>query len=311
MTEFYPAIEGVIPFHGYETWYRVVGDRDEPGKLPLLALHGGPGGGHGYLEPLEAMAGTGRRVVFYDQLGCGRSTHPHDPSLWTVGLFLEEVGVVRTALGLDRIHLLGQSWGGMLAMEYVLTKPLGLASLIIANSPASMPQWVSEANRLREALPPDVQETLLRHEAAGTTSDPEYEEAMLVYYRRHVCRLDPWPDFLVRNFEQLMQDPEVYNTMNGPSEFHVTGTLRDWDITSRLGEITLPTLITSGEYDEATPAIGETVHRGIVGSEWVLLEGCSHMAHVEEPEKYLRVLDGFLSRVEGGVQASRHRSSPS
>ena len=151
----FPFTEGSVAFRGYNVWYRIVGEREEPGKLPLLCLHGGPGVPHDYLEPLEAMAATGRRVIFYDQLGCGNSDHPHDPSSWTVDLFVEEVGVVRRALGLERLHLLGQSWGGMLAMQYALTQPAGLVSLIVASSPASMRQWVAEANRLRMELPPE------------------------------------------------------------------------------------------------------------------------------------------------------------
>ena len=278
-----------------------MGEREAPGKLPLLCLHGGPGTPHDYLEPLEEMAGTGRRVIFYDQLGCGNSDHPHDPSLWTVDLFVEELGVVREAVGLDRVHLFGNSWGGMLAMEYALTRPRGLASLVLESSPASIGQWIDEANRLRGELPPKVQETLLKHEQAGTTDDPAYEEAMMVFYRRHLCRLDPWPDYVNRTFTKLEENPEVYHTMNGPSEFHVVGTLRDWDIVDRLAEIRLPTLVTSGRYDEATPAIAEAVHRGIPGSEWVLFKHSSHMAHAEEPERYQRVLDQFLSRVESKV----------
>jgi proline-specific peptidase len=293
-----PASEGFVSFKGYKVWYRIVGGGEAPGKLPLLCLHGGPGVPHDYLEPLEGMAATGRRVIFYDQLGCGSSDQPHDPSMWTVGLFVEEVGVVRRALGLERVHLLGQSWGGMLAMEYALTQPAGLASLVVSDSPASMPQWVSEANRLRADLPSDVQQTLLKHEAAGTEASPEYQEAMMVFYRRHVCRLDPYPACLNRAFDKLAQNPEVYHTMNGPSEFHVIGTLKEWNIVGRLGEIRVPTLVIGGRYDEATPAITETVHRGIPGSEWVIFENSAHLPHVEETERYLQVLDRFLARVE-------------
>lgn len=292
------STEGTIPFRGYNTWYRIVGEQETAGKLPLVCLHGGPGVPHDYLEPLEQMAATGRRTIFYDQLGCGNSDHPHNPALWTVELFVEEVGAIRRALGLDRVHLLGQSWGGMLAMEYALTQPAGLASLIVADSPASMVQWVSEANRLRADLPPHVQQTLLKHEAVGTTDSVEYQEAVMVYYKRHLCRRDPWPDYLNRALEKLAQDSEVYHTMNGPSEFFVTGSLKDWDITSRLGEIRVPTLILSGRYDEATPAIAETVHRGIPGSEWVLFEESAHLPHIEETERYMQVLDKFLSQVE-------------
>jgi len=290
--------EGFVSFRGYQVWYRVVGDDEAPGKLPLLCLHGGPGAPHDYLEPLETLAATGRRVIFYDQLGAGNSDHPHNRSLWTVPLFVEELGVVRQALGLERVHLLGQSWGGMLGMEYALTQPAGLASLIVADSPASMPQWVAEANRLRAELPSAVQATLLEHEAAGTTDAPAYQEAMLEFYRRHVCRLDPWPDCLNRTFEKLSQDPEVYNTMNGPSEFHVIGVIKDWDIVNRLGEIRVPTLVISGRYDEATPLIAETVHRGIPRSEWVVFENSSHTPHLEETERYLDVVTRFLDRHE-------------
>jgi L-proline amide hydrolase len=295
----FPTTEGFIPFRGYRTWYRIVGNEEEPGKLPLLVLHGGPGASYDYLEPLEAMANTGRRVIFYDQLGGGNSDHPHNPSMWTVELFVEELGAVRNALALDHLHILGQSWGGMLGMEYALTQPNGLASLTVADSPASMVQWVSEANRLRAQLPAEAQQTLLYHEQNGTTDSREYQDAEQVFYLRHVCRLDPWPDYVTRAFDKLAQYPEVYTTMNGPSEFHVIGTLKSWDITDRLHEIKVPTLLLSGRYDEATPIIVETIHRGITGSEWIIFENSSHMPHVEETDLYLQVLDRFFKQVEG------------
>jgi len=298
MTALVPVQEGFIPFRGYRTWHRMVGTPESSGKLPVICLHGGPGSNHDYLEPLEALASSGRRVVFYDQLGSGNSDQPHDPALWTVGLFVEEVGAVRQGLGLERAHILGQSWGGMLAMEYALTQPSGLASIVVADSPASMVQWVAEANRLRADLPDDVQATLLAHEAAGTTDSAEYQAAIKVFYRRHLCRLDPWPECLTRSFEKMMRNPEVYYTMNGPSEFHVIGTIKDWDITDRLGEIRVPTLVLGGRYDEATPVITETVHRGIPGSEWVIFEHSSHLPHLEEPERFLQVVCDFFDRVE-------------
>jgi proline-specific peptidase len=290
--------EGYVSFRDYRVWYRIVGDHEEPGKLPLLVLHGGPGAAHDYLEPVETLAATGRRVIFYDQIGCGRSDQPHNPDLWTVDLFVEELGVMRQALGLEHTHILGQSWGGMLAMQYALTQPQGVASLVIANSPASIPQWVAEANRLRADLPPEVQQTLLHHEAAGTTDDPAYQEAVQVFYARHLCRIDPFPDCVVRSFAQMDRNPEVYHTMNGPSEFHCIGKFKDWDIIDRLPEIDIPTLVLSGRYDEATPLIAETVHKGIVGSEWVLFENSSHMPHIEETEVYMQVVADFLSRIE-------------
>jgi len=302
MDRTFPTRQGFVSFRGYNVWYCIVGEREEPGKLPLLCLHGGPGAPHDYLEPLGAVAATGRRVVLYDQLGCGNSDHPHDSKLWAVELFVEEVGLVRRALRLERLHLLGQSWGGMLAMEYALTQPQGLASLILADTAADAQQWAAETNRLRSELPSDVQQTLLKHEEAGTTDDPAYEEATLVFYRRHLCRLDPWPDCLNRTHQKLRQNPEVYLTMWGPSEFHVTGSLRDWSVVDRLGEIRDPTLLLSGRYDEATPDIVDTIHHGIHGSEWVIFENSSHMPHLEESQRYIQVLANFLKRVEASVK---------
>jgi L-proline amide hydrolase len=291
--------EGTIPFKGYHTWYRIVGEKEEPGKLPLLALHGGPGACHDYLESLDGIADSGRRVIYYDQLGCGNShIDQSKPDMWTIPLYVEEVDVVRKALGLERIHLFGSSWGGMLEMEYMFTQPKGIASLTIASSPASMIQWVSEANRLREQLPPEVQAALLKHEAAGTTDSKEYTDAMQVFYDRHVCRVVPNPEYVQRSFAKLGQWPEVYNTMNGPSEFHVIGTIKNWDVRARLPEIHAPTLITSGEFDECTPLIAETVHKGIPGSKWVMLDGCSHCAHAEDPARYNQLLTEFISQHE-------------
>ena len=296
MTETLPVSEGRIPFGGAETWYRIVGEDERPGALPLLLLHGGPGGTHDYMEPMAELARGGRRVIFYDQLGCGKSPHPSDPDKWTVQLFLDEVAAVRDALGLDRIHLLGQSWGGMLAFEYMLTRPGGVASLIICDSLSSVPLWIAEADRLRTLLPEGVQETLLAHERAGTTASDEYKAACDVYSDEHVCRVRPYPDYVARSFDQLPN--EVYLTMWGPSEFFCTGSLREWDVTTRLGEIDEPTLIVSGRHDESTPLVSRTIHQGIKGSEWEVLENSSHVPHVEEPERFLEVVGGWLERQE-------------
>jgi L-proline amide hydrolase len=298
MTTPYPVQEGMINFRGYQTWYRIVGAGEEPGRLPLLCLHGGPGVPHDYLESLEAMAATGRRVIFYDQIGCGNSDHVDNPALWTVDLFVEEVGVVRQALGLEHLHILGQSWGGMLTMQYMLTQPQGVASITIASSPSSMALWLAEANRLRNELPPAVQATLREHEAAGTTDSAAYQQAMTVFYDRHVCRVVPNPPYVQRAFDKLNEWPQVYHTMNGPSEFHVIGVIKDWNVTPRLGEIDVPALITTGRHDEATPLIGETVQRGIRGAKWVIFEESAHLAHAEEPARYMAVLADFLARVE-------------
>jgi proline-specific peptidase len=237
-------------------------------------------------------------VIFYDQIGCGRSDRPVDPAFFTVQTFVDELDALRAELGLERVHVLGQSWGGMLAMEYALRKPAGLASIVVADSPASMTLWVSEANRLRAELPPEIERTLREHEDAGTTTDPAYEAAVAVFYERHVCRLDPWPDCFARTAESLAHDGFVYNLMNGPSEFHCIGTLKTWDITDRLHEIRTPTLLLSGRYDEATPLIVSTIHERIPGSEWIVFEESSHTPHLEEPAAFNAAVRAFLAGVE-------------
>jgi proline-specific peptidase len=293
-----PTKEGFISFRGLKTWYRMVGDQESPGKLPLVCLHGGPGATHDYFGSLEAFASSGRRLVLYDQLGWGNSDHIHDPSLWTVDLFVDELGQIRRQLGLERVHILGHSWGGQLAMEYALTQPPGLASLVLTDTLSSAPQWAQEAARLISQLPQEVQQTIQNHEAAGTTDSPEYQEAMKIFSRHYAGgHIDPKPEWVKKAFEKL-HDNEVYLTMWGPSEFCVTGTLKDWDITNRLGEIRVPTLVLCGRDDEATPALAETIHRGIPDSEMFVFEYSAHFPHIEETEQYLQVLDQFLGRVE-------------
>ena len=281
--------------HG-STWYRVVGDL-KSSKTPVMVLHGGPGAGHNYCEPIaEVLAQTGRAAVLYDQIGCGNSTHlPDKPKeFWTPELFMEELVLLTEHLGIsNKYDIVGQSWGGMLGMQFAITKPKGLNAMVIADSPASMEVWVSEANKLRKELPPEVEATLLKHEAAETTEDPEYVAAVDVFYSRHLCRI-PQPPCVVASFEQMAADPTVYHTMNGPSEFHVIGSLKHWDIRPQLKEITSPTLLVSGQYDEATPAMVKEINGLIPGSKWELFAESSHMPHVEEPAKFKRVVSEFL-----------------
>jgi L-proline amide hydrolase len=294
------ATEGYAQFEEWATWYRVDGDLAGE-RPPLVALHGGPGATHEYLLPLIDLAHGGRAVVLYDQLGNGNSTHlPErmgDGDFWTPALFVRELANLVEHLGLERYHVLGQSWGGFLAQEYALTQPAGLRSLILANTAASFPDFLAECNRLRLELPADVQETLQRHEAEGTTDDSEYMESAMVFYMRHVCRLGGgWPDEVQQAFASIEADPTVYHTMNGPSEFHVIGSIKDWQVKDRLNEIRVPTLVASGRYDEATPALQETLMAGIAGAEQVIFEGSSHMPFWEERERFMAVVGDFLAR---------------
>jgi pimeloyl-ACP methyl ester carboxylesterase len=280
-------MEGRLPFREWQTWYRVVGEAEALGRLPLLVLHGGPGGSHDILQGLGALSAQGRRVVFYDQLGGGDSDRPDDPSLWMVETFLEQLRSVREGLGLERIHLFGSSWGGMLALEYAFTQRGGLVSLVLNSTPTSAPRWAEETLRLHAELPPGLE---------GKSAEDEFR-------RRHICRLEPEPEVIVRARAKF--GLQVYETMWGPNEFTVTGTLKDWDVIDRLGEIGVPTLITSGRHDECTPALVEPLHEGIAGSRWEIFENCSHTSYLEDPERYVEVVGGFLEGVETPVSDTR------
>ena len=290
--------EGHAPFRGFQTWYRVTGPLDG-GDPPLVAVHGGPGCTHDYIDSIADLATNRRAVIHYDQLGNGRSTHLRDadPAFWSVELFLDELDNLLAHLGIAaQYDMIGQSWGGMLAAEHAVRRPPGLRRLVIADSPASMRTWLAEANRLRAALPPDVQAALQAHEQAGTTSSAEYAAATRAFYDRHVCRI-PWPPEVARTFAALADDPTVYTTMNGPSEFHVVGTLKGWTIEDRLDRIAAPTLLVSGRHDEATEACVRPFVDNIADGRWTVFEQSSHMPHVEERAAFMRVVGAFLDQL--------------
>lgn len=291
--------EGSMPFQDGHTWYRITEpDRPTPGALPLVVLHGGPGMAHDYLRNLATIADeTGRTVIHHDQFGCGRSSHRPDApaSTWTPQLFVDEYAELVTHLDLGDHHVLGQSWGGMLGAEIAVRQPAHLRSLAICNSPASMQLWMDGAAELRAQLPADVQDALTRHEAAGTVDDPEYLAATQVFYERHVCRVVPMPSDFVDSEAQMEAEPTVYHTMNGPNEFHVIGTMRDWTIVDRLDAVSVPTLVIAGEHDEATPATWRPFVERIADVQQHVFPGASHCSHLEQPEEFRRVVASFLA----------------
>lgn len=287
------AREGHVDFRGYRTWFRVVGDLDST-VTPLLALHGGPGSTHNYFGPLEKLASE-RPVVVYDQIGCGNSDRPTEIE-WSVDVFRDEVTAVRDQLGLERIHLLGTSWGGMLAQEHVLSGATGIASLVLSSTLANNALWNEEQLKLKAQLPPDVVEVLDRHEAAGTYDDPEYEEAMGVYFQRHFYRgPEPRPEL---DAMQQGRAPDVYHAMVGPNEWTTTGALAGWDTRDRLHEIQIPTLVVRGRYDMCTEPIAAELVEGIGSAREVVFERSSHTPVLEESERYLGVVGEFLSEVD-------------
>jgi len=294
------AREGYVDFRGYRTWYRFVGDLNSP-VTPLLALHGGPGSTHNYFGPLEGLA-TELPVVLYDQIGCGKSDRPTDIE-WSVDVFRDEVAAVREQLGLERVHLLGTSWGGMLAQEHVLSGATGVVSLILSSTLANLALWNEEQLKLRNALPPDVVEVLDRHEAAGTFDDPEYEGAMGVYFDRHFYRgPQPRPELEAMDKGRA---PDVYHAMQGPNEWTTTGALKGWDTRDRLHEINVPTLVIRGAYDMCTEPIAGELVNGIRRARELVLENSSHTPVLEETERYLRIVGEFTREAEDGGATAR------
>lgn len=284
---------GMIDVPGGRVWFRRLG---AGGKLPLLVLHGGPGAASYYLEPFAERMSRSRPVVVWDQLGCGRSESPDDPSLWTLDRSCAEVDEVRRQLGLEHCHLLGQSWGGWLLIEYFARGTRGVQGLVLASTSASMPEFVAAAHRLIEQMPEPWRGTLIRLGEQGAYDDPAYEEAVMEFYRRHLCRLDPWPRAVVDSLSQM--NNQIYLTMNGPTEFDVIGPLGVWDRVADLGRIRIPTLVTVGRYDEITPSCAQTIVDGIEGARLEIFEESAHMAHEEEPERYAAVVSAFLDGLD-------------
>jgi proline-specific peptidase len=270
--------EGFVEWQGHRTWYRIVGNRSS--TIPLLTLHGGPGSTHHYFGPLERL-GEERAVVVYDQLGCGSSDHPEGID-WSLELFRDEVVAVRERLGLDEIHLLGTSWGGMLAQEHVLSGAGGVRSLVLSSTLASLDQWVEEQKRLVRELPAEV----------VNVGHPEYEQTEALYMDRHFYR-GPKPRAELERWA-AERATDVYEAMQGPNEWTPTGKLRGWDIREQLHEIDVPTLVVRGRYDMCTESIAATLVEGIPNAREVVFEHSSHTPVLEESDRYLEVVGAFL-----------------
>ncbi len=275
--------------------FRVVAYSFGRGDEAVLCLNGGPGLPCDYLrEAHSCLVDHGYRVVAFDQLGTGASDRPTDPSLWTIGRYVEETETVRRAMGLGRVHLLGHSWGGWLAIDYALTYPQNIGTLILEDTVADMPHLALELERLRSALGPQTVAMMQKHEAQGTTDHPEYMAAITLLNYRHVCRLPEWPAPVRRSLSDWNMGP--YTTMQGPNEFLYTGNLRDWNRIPDLPKIDVPVLITVGEHDELTPACAMRMKGALRNAEIHVLRNASHMPFYENPTDYYPVLMGFLAR---------------
>ena len=284
--------EGYVDVEGGRVWYKVVGSGR---ATPLLLLHGGPGAPSNYLRPLEQIA-VDRPVVFFDQLGAGRSPAVTDHSLWTMDRFVRELGQVRAALGLKEVHILGHSWGSMLAMDYMLTKPEGVKSLTFASPALNVDRWIEDAKQLLKTLPADTQTLIERHELEGTTDAPEYQDAVMAYYRLYLSRSDPWPPDLLSTFEGFNTD--LYGYMWGPSEFTATGTLQNYNREEHLPKLRVPVLFTAGRFDEATPRTVQHFHSLVPGAKIQIFEKSAHLTMLDEPETYAKAIRAFLDSVD-------------
>ena len=289
--------EGFVDVPGGRVSYRTMGSA---GRTPLLLLHGGPGGRSCAFSVLSGLA-VDRQVIMYDQLGSGRSDRPHDLSLWRTDRFVEELDAVRKALGLRDVHILGHSWGGTLATEYLLTKGTeGVRSVILSSPLISTPRWLADTRRLRLTLPEPVQSALNSCEAVETADDPACVAANDVFEEHFVRGAKTLP--AVPECEGVTGGDEVYRHMWGAGEFTATGLLRDYDRTDRLGELKLPVLFLAGRHDEAVPETVEDFRRRVPGARMHVLENSAHATYRTETEEYVRIVREFLTETEANGQ---------
>ncbi|KAH9837721.1 GMC oxidoreductase-domain-containing protein [Rhodofomes roseus] len=299
-------MEGTAPFvyegATHHTWYKVVGDLNHTStaRRPLVILHGGPGMSHHYMLPhaqLHALFGI--PVVFYDQLGIGRSTHLRDKpaGFWTMDLFMDELDNLLAHLGIhSNFDVLGNSWGAMFAGHYAaVRRPAGMKHFVIANGGASMALWEVGLKQLLKRLPDDVREAIERGEREGKRDTEEYNAAMKVFQMKHICKVDPWPEDLVTSFAATDEDPTVSSAMIGPSEFNVSGTLRTWGIVEEVQNITASTLLINAYDDTAQDVSLMPFFLKVKQVKWVQFAYSSHLPAFEEPARYFEVVGRFLT----------------
>jgi L-proline amide hydrolase len=291
------AREGTIPFGKYHTWYRIEGPLDSA-LTPIVTLHGGPGFSHDHIEAVGALSRTGHPVIFYDQLGNGRSTQLSDQpeSFWTVELFKDEFFNLVSYLGIEENFIIfGHSWGTMLGSEIAVTQPIGLRALILSSGLASSAKWASEASRLIEELPVELREAIRKAINSGDFDSPEFTAANNYYLSLHGSRLKTHSPGLQRSMEYLTTNPSIYLSMWGAAEFVVKGSLREWSVVERLHRIQVPTLVVSGFYDQATPQVQEEFVQNIQNVQSEVFSKSSHAPFDEEPEAYIASVSNFLS----------------
>ena len=285
-------VEALLDVNGRKLWYEVVGKGDQ---IPLLLLHGGPGAPSYYLNPFRALADE-RPVIFFDQLGCGRSEQITDTSLLTIPFFVDQIEALRKALGIDSFYLYGQSWGTMLGMDYYLTYPEHVKAIIFSSPALSIPLWIRETRKMLETLPEENREAIRINEKCGTFDNPDYLKALDLFYQKYVVRKQPLSEDVVTTFENISSF--VYNYMFGPSEFNSTGILADYDRTPQLKDIKVPVLYIVGQYDEASPTNVRYYHSLTPGSQYVEIPDAAHITMHDAPGADVKAIRDFLKEVK-------------
>jgi proline iminopeptidase len=292
-------VEINTPKGKFKVWTKRIGNNP---RIKVLLLHGGPGSTHEAFESFESFfPQEGFEFYEYDQLGSYYSDQPKDSSLWTNDRFVDEVEQVRKALGLnkDNFYLYGNSWGGILAMEYALKHQENLKGLIISNMMSSCPEYGKYAEVLAKQMPINVLDTLRAIEARGAYSDPRFMELLMPhFYKKHLCRLEVWPSAVERAFRHI--NPDVYVLMQGPSEFGISGRLANWDISKRLPEIKVPTLTIGATHDTMDPEHMKWMSTQVKKGRFLLCPNGSHMSYWDDQEHFFPGLITFIRDVDAG-----------
>lgn len=288
------------PVGKFKVWTKRFGNNP---KIKILLLHGGPAAGHEYMECFESFfPQEGFEFYEYDQLGSSYSDQPKDSSLWTIERYVDEVEQVRKAIGGDssNFYVLGNSWGGILGMEYALKYQQNMKALIVADMMASCPDYGKYADKvLAKTMDPKVLEEIRAIEAKKDFQNPRYEELLLPnFYKQHICRLAEWPDPVNRTFKHL--NPEVYTLMQGPSEFGIAGRLANWDIKNRLKEIRIPTLMVGAKFDTMDPKAMEEQSKMVQKGRYLYCPNGSHMCMWDDQKVFMAGVIKFVKDVDGG-----------
>lgn len=288
--------EGYMPYLGYKTYYRIVGE-SKGNKKPLILLHGGPGSTHNYFEVLDRLAEEDdRQLIMYDQIGCGESYLDGHPELWNSKTWVEELIALREYLGIGEAHILGQSWGGMQLLDYICNyKPTGVKSIILSSTLPASWMWGLEQHRMIKELPQEYQDAIEKATSTGNYDDPIYQEAEAEYMLRHAAGpvTEDSPECLKR---PVRKGAESYVVGWGPNEYTPEGTLKDYDVCDQLKDIKEPALVIDGGNDLCTPYIAKYMYDRIPRSEWELFRDCRHMCFVEDNDHYVELMKEWLNK---------------